>query len=231
MARHTDLVFSTPSLSTAGDSAQRRKMRRRGTTLPMFASFAALAFVLVSVTSPMSQNDAAAAAVMAQIEQGTTQNLAVGTVETATVSRDSYGVTGKPEPVEVAAAPEEAESDDVVSAEPEAPATAPVAGTPDPGSAQAIAHDMVLARGWGEGEFSCLVSLWNKESGWNTFAANPSSGAYGIPQSLPGNKMASAGGDWATNPATQITWGLGYIADRYGSPCGAWGASQAQGWY
>jgi hypothetical protein len=101
----------------------------------------------------------------------------------------------------------------------------------DPGSAQAIARDMVLARGWGEGEFNCLVSLWNKESGWNYRATNPSSGAYGIPQALPGNKMASAGADWATNPATQISWGLGYISSRYGSPCGAWGHSQSVGWY
>jgi len=61
-------------------------------------------------------------------------------------------------------------------------------------------------------------------------AANPS-GAYGIPQALPGSKMASAGADWATNPATQITWGLGYITSRYGTPCGAWGQSQSAGWY
>ncbi|WP_240792170.1 MULTISPECIES: transglycosylase SLT domain-containing protein [unclassified Salinibacterium] len=108
---------------------------------------------------------------------------------------------------------------------------APAAGSPDPGSAKAIAYDMVAARGWGVDQYDCLVALWNKESGWNTFAHNPSSGAYGIPQSLPGSKMASAGADWATNPATQITWGLGYIQGRYGTPCGAWGASQAKGWY
>ena len=70
-----------------------------------------------------------------------------------------------------------------------------------------------------------------RESGWNPSAQNASSGAYGIPQSLPGSKMASAGADWATNPATQIKWGLGYIQDRYGSPCGAWGHSESYGWY
>ena len=85
--------------------------------------------------------------------------------------------------------------------------------------------------GWGSGQFSCLNSLWEKESGWNYRAANPSSGAYGIPQALPGSKMGSAGSDWATNPATQIEWGLGYIADRYGTPCGAWGHSESVGWY
>lgn len=108
---------------------------------------------------------------------------------------------------------------------------APAAGSPDPGSAKAIARDMVLARGWGEGEYNCLVSLWNKESGWNVYAQNRSSGAYGIPQALPGSKMATAGADWATSAATQITWGLGYISARYGTPCGAWGSSQSRGWY
>src|SRR5665811_1867991 len=86
-------------------------------------------------------------------------------------------------------------------------------------------------RGWGDGEFSCLDSLWTKESGWNWSANNGSSGAYGIPQSLPGDKMASAGSDWATNPVTQIKWGLGYIASTYGTPCSAWAHSQAMNWY
>jgi hypothetical protein len=83
----------------------------------------------------------------------------------------------------------------------------------------------------GAGEFSCLNLLWEKESGWSSTASNPSSGAYGIPQSLPGSKMASAGSDWATNPITQINWGLQYIRSRYGSPCGAWAHSQSVGWY
>ena len=108
---------------------------------------------------------------------------------------------------------------------------AAAAGVPDPGTAQAIAYGMVLARGWGEAEFNCLVALWNRESHWNVSAHNASSGAYGIPQALPGSKMATAGADWATNPATQITWGLGYIAGRYGTPCGAWGHSESVGWY
>jgi len=109
--------------------------------------------------------------------------------------------------------------------------TAPAVGRPDPGTAQAIAYGMVSARGWDDAEFSCLVALWNKESGWNHYALNRSSGAYGIPQSLPAAKMASAGDDWATNPETQIRWGLGYIEGRYGHPCAAWGHSQARNWY
>ena len=104
------------------------------------------------------------------------------------------------------------------------------AGPVPAGTAQQIASEMVAARGWGGDQFSCLVSLWNKESGWRTDAANPS-GAYGIPQALPGSKMASAGGDWQTSARTQISWGLGYIASVYGSPCSAWAHSQATNWY
>lgn len=109
--------------------------------------------------------------------------------------------------------------------------TAPAVGRPDPGSAQAIAYDLVLAKGWDEGQYSCLVALWQRESNWNTFAMNPTSGAYGIPQALPGSKMASAGADWATNPATQIIWGIGYIQARYVTPCGAWKHSEQNNWY
>jgi hypothetical protein len=96
---------------------------------------------------------------------------------------------------------------------------------------QAVAKIMVADRGWSSSQFSCLVSLWNRESKWNYRASNPSSGAYGIPQALPGGKMASVASDWRTNPVTQMRWGLDYIASRYGTPCGAWGHSQATGWY
>ena len=99
------------------------------------------------------------------------------------------------------------------------------------GQAQEIAHEKVIARGWSEGQFTCLVKLWNRESGWNAAARNASSGAYGIPQALPAGKMASAGADWRTNAATQIEWGLGYIAGRYGDPCGAWQHSERVNWY
>ncbi|UZN04267.1 ubiquitin-like domain-containing protein [Cellulomonas sp. S1-8] len=101
----------------------------------------------------------------------------------------------------------------------------------EPGTAQAMGKEMAAARGWGDDQFACLLSLWNKESGWRWNAENKSSGAYGIPQSLPGSKMASVADDWRTNPATQITWGLNYIAGRYGDPCGAWAHSQAKNWY
>jgi len=94
-----------------------------------------------------------------------------------------------------------------------------------------IGRALLAEFGFSSDQFGCLDSLWTRESGWNIYADNPSSSAYGIPQSLPGSKMASAGSDWATNPVTQIRWGLGYIQDRYGSPCGAWGHSESNGWY
>jgi hypothetical protein len=99
------------------------------------------------------------------------------------------------------------------------------------GSPQQIAEGMLGSYGWSSSQFSCLQPLWNAESGWNVSASNPSSGAYGIPQALPGSKMASAGPDWQTSAATQIRWGLGYIRSVYGSPCGAWSHEQAYGWY
>ncbi|CAL9445220.1 hypothetical protein SUDANB121_02343 [Nocardiopsis dassonvillei] len=100
------------------------------------------------------------------------------------------------------------------------------------GSAKETALQMVVAEGWPESEFhDCLEPLWQKESNWNHLAQNPGSGAYGIPQSLPGDKMASHGSDWRTNPATQIAWGIDYIKGRYGTPCGAWSHSQANNWY
>jgi hypothetical protein len=97
------------------------------------------------------------------------------------------------------------------------------------GSPRAIARAQLAARGWGD-QFGCLDSLWQRESGWSVSAAN-ASGAYGIPQALPGSKMASEGSDWRTNPATQIEWGLSYIRGSYGSPCGAWDFKQGHGWY
>jgi hypothetical protein len=98
-------------------------------------------------------------------------------------------------------------------------------------SPQTAAHAMLLRRGWDETQWNCLDVLWTRESNWNTYATNRSSGAYGIPQALPGYKMASAGSDWRTNPITQITWGLGYIASTYGSPCAALSHSSSYGYY
>lgn len=173
-------------------------------SLPAFATGVTFLFLVVWAISP---NETAEARAYAPLHLPG-QSYALGDDATPGASaRDAYSITAKPA------------------------ATAPAVGAPDPGTAQAIAYDMVLARGWGQSEYDCLVALWNRESHWNVSAHNASSGAYGIPQALPGDKMASVAADWQTNPATQITWGLGYIHGRYGTPCGAWAQSEAKGWY
>jgi hypothetical protein len=171
----------------------------------------AAAVMLLFAMAPMNREPALADTAAAEAEAPALQELAIASGSAASISRDGYKIT-KPAPVILAR-------------------SAPAAGTPDPGTAKAIAYAMVMAKGWSQAEYDCLVALWNKESHWNVYAHNKSSGAYGIPQALPGSKMASAGADWATNPKTQITWGLGYIQNRYGTPCGAWNASQTKGWY
>jgi hypothetical protein len=107
--------------------------------------------------------------------------------------------------------------------------TGPSGRNASPAQAKAIAKSMLKARGWSK-QFSCLETMWTHESGWNLHAHN-SAGAYGIPQALPGAKMAAAGSDWANNARTQIAWGLRYIAGRYGTPCHAWSVWQTQSWY
>lgn len=94
-----------------------------------------------------------------------------------------------------------------------------------------VARQMLGSFGWSQRQFPYLNWLWNAESGWNVYAQNPYSGAYGIPQALPGAKMATAGPDWRTSARTQIRWGLRYIRGTYGSPRLAWDHEVAYGWY
>jgi hypothetical protein len=184
--------------------AEERHVRTRW-SLSVFAAFACTALVGVSLASP---HVPAQANTLAPAAHRAGQNYAIDADAVDAVTRDGFKVIK------------------IVTVKP-----APPAGIPDPGTAQAIALQMVTDRGWDSNEFDCLVALWNRESHWNVYSQNVSSGAYGIPQALPGDKMASVGADWQTNPATQITWGLGYITARYGTPCGAWNHSQAKGWY
>jgi len=86
---------------------------------------------------------------------------------------------------------------------------------------------LTLEAGFGLDQFPCLDKLFTKESHWTVTAQNKSSGAYGIPQALPGSKMATYGADWQTNPVTQIKWALNYIKKKYGTPCDAWAHSVA----
>lgn len=195
---------------------RRPRSRGRG-ALFTFGFTAAAAFVLVNIVDPYS---GAVASPYFQVGERfggqAVQAVEVASGYTISIEHDSYSAEA-PKPV--------------VVAKPATAAWAPPAITPDPGSAQAYAQTAVQARGWSSGEFDCLVALWSRESGWRVNAYNASSGAYGIPQSLPGSKMSSAGADWETNAATQVEWGLGYIGARYGTPCGAWAHSEDIGWY
>ncbi|HLR94020.1 MAG TPA: hypothetical protein VK053_05820 [Jiangellaceae bacterium] len=121
---------------------------------------------------------------------------------------------------------EEAEQQAREEAEAEAAALEEAQDDPR-GAAEAMLSDY----GWGDSEFECLETLWENESGWDHEAENPSSGAYGIPQALPASKMDSEGDDYRENPVTQISWGLGYIEDRYDSPCSALGFWEENNWY
>lgn len=163
---------------------------------------------------------------MAAIRQRQTSTLvAQQAAQQAAVSRQRAARRAAAQAAAAQAAQEQAQQQE----QPSQPA-APAAPTPS-GSPQQIAMGMLGSYGWSSSQFSCLVSLWNQESGWNVYATNPTSGAYGIPQALPGSKMASAGPDWQTDAATQIRWGLTYIRSLYESPCGAWAHEEADGWY
>lgn len=224
------LVFTRPSTASA------RQTRTRG-VLSGVALLAAAGFVLVTLTAtPGAQVQAEVASLPSESRPGQAMEAVTG--EQAALVRDAVVVhtptptpTPTPEPVVRPASGSSGSSGGSAQRAPAPSIPIPAVAAPNPGSAQEIARQMVHARGWGDDQYSCLYRLWMRESNWNVYAQNRSSGAYGIPQALPGSKMATAGSDWQTNPVTQITWGLGYIAGRYGTPCGAWGHSQAVGWY
>jgi hypothetical protein len=243
MGEYTTELAPIPA-STIMERPVRRPRIRGGLTLPALAFAAAASIVMVAGVDPTSGAvasgtfQASVAELSARNAQTVTLDATTATAAVALAPRENFSVVAPPPPppppapVQVAAPKAAAaKSASASKSTSSGGAVAPSAGVPSAGSAQAVAHEMVLARGWGEEQYSCLVSLWKKESGWRVNAQNGSSGAYGIPQALPGSKMASAGSDWATNPATQIAWGLGYITSRYSTPCGAWATSQARGWY
>jgi hypothetical protein len=156
-------------------------------------------------------------------------------------------VSAMPAPASVTMAPQSADKQPAANQAPEAaapaaapapapapaaePAPAPPVAVDDPAAAQAYAASQLGGYGWAPDQMQCLSTLWTKESDWKTTATNASSGAYGIVQSLPAEKMASAGGDYLTNFRTQINWGLNYVKERYGSPCGALNFHLANNWY
>ena len=218
MGRHNGIDEAEAPRRAVVTSVRRRGGVKQAATV-VFAFAASVSFLLVNVVDPFSGATASPDFAFDAERFGgePVQQVTVDGEYTIAVGREGYVVEKKPE-VRLAPASTSA-------------GWAPPAITPDPGSAQAYAAGAVAARGWPSSEFDCLVALWSKESGWRVNAYNASSGAYGIPQALPGSKMATAGADWETNAATQIEWGLGYVSGRYATPCGAWAHSQDVGWY
>ena len=206
------------------------------TGLQIVAFAVAVGFVLLFAVDPKFGAVANASESFApefSAADGSVQALDVEGGAAAAVTRDGYTVTAAPPPPPApvpvpapvasgggagAAAASGSCSSNVV----------PTPGPPEPGSVQDIAYQAMAGYGWGEQEYYYLLALWNRESGWNPEAHNASSGAHGIPQALPGEKM---GPGWESDPHVQIGWGLQYIAGRYSSPCEAWATSEDQGWY
>ena len=153
------------------------------------------------------------------------------TARTAAITTTVEAAAAEADRVAAAKAAQEAAAAAAASAAAEAQRMQTLASSNTPAGAKAVAQSLASSKyGWGGGQFTCLVDLWQKESGWS-YTAHNGSGATGIPQALPGSKMASAGSDWATNAATQVAWGLGYIAGSYGTPCAAWVHSEAYNYY
>ena len=197
----------TTALNTAGATAP---------TTPVLSARAAVDPVPVELADESSDIAAGKAHARAAAEQAAAQQAAAAAAEQAAAAAAQQAAAQQ-------AAAQQAAADRATAAE----RASRSARSADP---RAIARSLLAARGQA-GQFSCLDSLWTKESDWRWDADNPTSSAYGIPQSLPGSKMASAGADWATNPETQIRWGLDYIAQSYGTPCAAWQHSKANNWY
>lgn len=207
---------------------------------------AVVALLLTGASAPSHQHHRAGAQWWAMAEGGAVAWRAPLSADDSTssgsISLDpatALGVDGSPSPQ--AAPPAAPTADPAAPKQASQTATPESAPKPAPDSAKQqldptapprdLAKSMTLRRGWSVGQWSCLSELWTRESQFTVDARNGRSGAYGIPQALPGHKMASAGPDWRTNPITQIRWGLNYIKDRYGSPCGAWSFWRQHNWY
>ncbi len=236
------------SATTAGSRSSRRKkglFRRTGIVIPAFA-VAVLLVGIVTAAAYVTNSSGSGAAGLAEAIDSLPQSGSVTlleqerqTIVVMDAAAKTLTVASKPamvNPAQVIAA-QQANSEDTGSTSSSTSSssggvTTVSAPPPDPGTAEQIGYDLLPAFGFSQKtQWGCLLDLWNRESGWSYDAENPSSGAYGIPQALPGDKMASAGADWQTDPTTQIKWGLGYITQIYGTPCGAWNYELANGYY
>jgi len=184
-----------------------------------------LALPIAAIASQQSANQQSASAIFVEHAD----QLRLAQTRAAIAQRQAASKRAEAAAKQAAAAQSPAATQTPAAAQPSQTATAAVPAAS--GSPQQIAEAMLGSFGWSASQFSCLDPLWAHESGWSVSAYNAGSGAFGIPQALPGSRMASAGPDWQTDAATQIRWGLEYIKSTYGSPCGAWAHEEATGWY
>jgi hypothetical protein len=215
---------------------KRHKFRRSGIVLPAVFIAVLLVAVVAIAAKVMSPNGSGASSLAEQIDtlpgshavallEKERQTIIIMNAAANTLAIASKPATVSPSQVlaSQSAAADSSSSSTGITSIPAPP--------PDPGTAQEIGYDLLPAYGFSQKtQWGCLLNLWNRESGW-IYDAENASGAYGIPQALPGDKMASAGPDWETNPTTQIKWGLTYITQVYGTPCGAWDHEVNYGWY
>jgi len=232
--------------ATAGSRSSRRKrglLRRTGIVLPAFA-VAVLMVGIVTAAAYVTHSNGNGASGLAQAIDSLPRSGSVALLEqerqtiiVMDAASKTLSVASKPamvNPSQVVASQQASTGSSTSSS---SSSSSSGGGTvyappPNPGTAQQIGYDMLPQFGFSQKtQWGCLLDLWNRESGWVYDATNVSSGAYGVPQALPGDKMASAGADWQTDPATQIKWGLGYISQIYGTPCAAWNNELEYGYY
>jgi hypothetical protein len=236
---------SSPATSGTGSfgarSARKKKrglLRRTGIALPAAVLALLLVVVVWGAAKVMNPQGTGASSLFQSIDGlGRSGSVALLEQERQTLIE----MTAASRVLTTAAKPAQADPEAILEAQNSSTASssqttggtgvATTAPPSNPTAAEATAQGLLASFGYSSAQWPCLFDLWQQESSWNVYAENAASGAYGIPQSLPGDKMASAGADWQTDAATQIRWGLGYIKSVYGTPCGAWGNEEADGFY
>lgn len=205
-------VLVDAGLSKTPYSRPRLPRLKKHAFRPVWGFLFSVGFILVTIVDPYSGTMASASTIQVYDLENATPEQTYGYASTQKISYSRGGFN-------------------IVTGDDAAAMFVEAAGAPDPGTAKAYALELLSSMGYGDDQYSCLVKLWDRESNWRHTAKNKSSGAYGIPQSLPAIKMATEGPDYLTNPETQIRWGVKYIKGRYGSPCGALAHSDKLGWY
>jgi hypothetical protein len=234
----TGPASTLPAGSRSGRKKKRGLLRRTGIAVPAACLALLLVVVVWGAAKVMHPKGTGASSLFQSIDGlGNSGSVALLEQERQTL----IAMTAASKTLSVAAKPVTANPSQVLAAEAPGTTTTTTGGgtgitttapPANPTAAEQIGKNMLASFGFSAStQWPCLYDLWQRESGWNVYAENPYSGAYGIPQSLPGYKMASSGSDWRTNPATQINWGLGYIKSTYGTPCGAWQNEVNYGYY